>query len=97
MVVFVCSPYGGKQSNIDKAINYCAMEIELGNVPYAPHVFFPQILDEETDRQLCIDMGIEILERVDEVHVWGNKVTAGMQMEIEAAESMGITVCYMEA
>lgn len=96
MVVFVCSPYGGKQANVDRAINYCLMEISMGNVPYAPHVFFSQMLDESTDRQLGIDMGIEILQRTDELHVWGDTITAGMQIEIEEAENVGLPVRYME-
>lgn len=96
MVVFVCSPYGGKRANVKRAINYCLMEIEMGNVPFAPHLLYPQILDEATDRQLGIDMGLEILQRVDELHAWSDEITPGMRQEIDAAEHMGIPVRYME-
>lgn len=40
-------------------------------------------------------MGLELLERVDALHVWGDKITEGMQMEIECAEEKGIPVMYM--
>ncbi|HMM30359.1 MAG TPA: DUF4406 domain-containing protein [Clostridia bacterium] len=96
MVVFVCSPYGGKQANIDRAINYCLMEIELGNTPYAPHIFFPQFMDEETERWEAIQMGLEMLDACAELHVWSNEITEGMKAEIEHAEENGIPVVYME-
>lgn len=95
MVVFVCSPYGGKEENIQAAINYCLMESECGNTPYAPHVFLTQFLDEETQRWEAMEMGLEMLERCDCVHAWGNEITPGMKSEIEHAESMGIPVVYM--
>lgn len=96
MVVFVCSPYGGKRANLKRAIDYCLAEIDMGNVPFAPHLLYPQMLDEATDRQLGIDMGLEILGRCDELHAWGGMITPGMQKEIDAAEHMGIPVRYME-
>lgn len=95
MVVFVCSPFGGKKKNLDAAINYCLMEVELGNTPFAPHLLYPQMLDEKTDRWLGIQMGLELLERADALHVWGDKITEGMQMEIEFAIDNGIPVVQM--
>ena len=96
MVVFVCSPYGGKPRNVTRAFNYCIMETELGNIPFAPHCFYPQFMDEKTDRYIAIEMGIEMLSRCDELHVWGDKITEGMAMEIEYATENGIPVVYME-
>lgn len=96
MVVFVCSPYGGKRENVKRAINYCLMETELGNTPFAPHCFYPLFMDEETDRYVAIQMGLEMLDRADAIHVWGDKITEGMQMEIDYAEEHGIPVEWME-
>lgn len=92
MVVFVCSPYGGRKKNITAAINYFSMEIEMGNVPYSPIISLGPIIDNDMDWR---HLGLEILERCDECHIWGDKVTRGMQLEIDAAESMGVTVRYM--
>jgi len=41
-------------------------------------------------------MGIEMLQRCDELHVWGGEITPGMQQEINAAEHLGIPVVIME-
>ena len=93
-VVFVCSPYGGKQENVERAIGYCLMEMALGNTPYAPHIFFTQILDEDTGREDGISHGLEMLARCDELHYWG-AISPGMRREIEYAESAGIPVVCM--
>ena len=95
MLVFVCSPYGGKKKNLEAAREYCLREIDNGNTPFAPHLLYPQMLDEKTDRWLGMQMGLELLELVDALHVWGDKITEGMQMEIECAEENGIPVMYM--
>jgi hypothetical protein len=57
-----------------------------GNIPIAPHVYFTQFLDEnsEEERTLGISMGIELLKMCDELRVCGDKITEGMKMEIEA-------------
>lgn len=96
MIVFVSSPYGGKEENVRAALNYCLMEHELGNTPYAPHCFLSRFLDEPADREAAMEMGLEMLERCDELHVWGNRISPGMQIEIEHAELCGIPVKYME-
>ena len=93
MVVFVCSPYrGDKQRNAQNAIAYCQIEMAMGNTPFAPHLFFTQLTDNDDD----IEHGIDILQRCDEVHVYGNRITAGMKQEIDFAEYVGIPVRYME-
>ena len=95
MVVFVCSPYGGKKKNLDAAREYCRIEVDNGNNVYAPHVLLTQFLDEKTDRWLGIQLGLEMLERVDALHVWGDEITEGMQMEIDYALDNGIPVVQM--
>ena len=40
-------------------------------------------------------MGLELLERCDELHQWSEEITEGMQMEIEFAIDNGIPVVQM--
>lgn len=95
MNVFVCSPYSGLEENYYRAIDYCRYEIESGNAPFAPHVIYHDVLDEETERDDGIQCGICWLERSDELHVWGDRITSGMAQEIMYAESINIPVVYM--
>lgn len=95
-IVIVCSPFGGKEENLIRAREYCAREVKAGNIPLAPHLIFPQFLDEATERSKGISFGIEIIKRAgDELHVYETP-TDGMQQEIRAAIERGIKVVYME-
>ena len=95
MLVFVCSPYGGKRENFKRAQEYCALEMALGNTPFAPHVHYHGILSEDVDRETGIQHGLEVLSRCDELHRWTKQITDGMRREIEYAESVGIPVRVM--
>ena len=35
-VAFVCSPFQGKQENVEKAKKYCRTLVDMGYVPIAP-------------------------------------------------------------
>ena len=45
--VFICSPFrGDMEGNARKAAAYCRMACEQGFLPVAPHLLFPQFLNE---------------------------------------------------
>ena len=71
--VFICSPFrGDMEGNARKAAAYCRMACEEGHLPIAPHLLFPQFLNEgiEEERRLGIAMGMELLALCDEVWVF---------------------------
>ena len=89
--VFICSPFrGDMEGNAKKATAYSRMAYEAGYLPIAPHLLFPQFLDEgnPAERQAGISMGLELLLCCDEVWVFG-KATEGMAEEIAFAEGQG--------
>jgi hypothetical protein len=93
MLVFVCSPYRGDiKRNIRYAQECCSYEIALGNTPFAPHLYFPQFTEDD---DVGIQHGLEVLSRCDELHCWEKQVTAGMRIEIDYAESIGMPVRVM--
>lgn len=62
--VFICSPFRGDvKGNTEKARRYCRKAYEAGCLPVAPHLLFPQFLDEmnEAERASGIAMGLELL------------------------------------
>jgi len=90
-LVFVCSPYRGDvKQNIANAIEYCRREISNGNTPIAPHLIYPQMI---ADDDKGIKLGLNILDRCDELHVYGEP-SEGMQREISYAHGKGIAVVY---
>ena len=83
-IVFVCSPFQGKQENIDKAKQYCKYVLERGYIPLAPHVYFSQFMDDRNpeDRRKALEMNKRLMEFCDELWVFGDEMTEGMKEEI---------------
>ena len=95
--IFVCSPLAGDISgNTVRAREYCRAVIRAGFLPYAPHLFFPQLLDEldPAGRAQGIELGLNELIRCDEVWAFGDRISEGMSMEIAEAEELGLHVRY---
>lgn len=94
-LIFVCSPYRGDvETNVGNAHRYCRLVIKQGGIPFAPHLLFPQLLDDsiQEERRLGMDMGLEMLKLCNGLWAFGPS-TSGMLEEISAARAMGIPVC----
>jgi hypothetical protein len=95
MLIFVCSPYSGDiERNTRLAKKWCREIIATGHIPFAPHLLYPQMLDENkrVDRLKGLSFGLAILPKCDAVWVFGNPITEGMDTEIETAKSEGIPI-----
>ena len=87
-IVYICSPYSGAvEANTRKARSYCRFAVEQGYIPIAPHLLFPQFLDDndEAERKLGLFFGTAIMSRCSEIWVFGDKPTQGMRSEIKRA------------
>ncbi len=96
-VVFICSPYAGQiEKNIENARKYSRIAADRGFLPVAPHLLFPQFLDDslEEDRQLGMFMGLVLLTKCAEIWVFGSEVTNGMSVEIDKAIQRDMPVRY---
>jgi hypothetical protein len=95
--VFISSPFAGDvQRNIKNARRYCAFAVRSGYIPFAPHLFYPQFLsDGNTEqRELGLFMGMVFLDSCKEVWVFGERISSGMQQEIDRAEKRGIPIRF---
>lgn len=94
MRVYVCSPYGGKQENYEKAVGYCRAVAAMGYLPLASHVMLHGILDDHNpkERETGLAAGLALVEVVDELWVFGETVTRGMEGEIAYAKELGVPV-----
>ena len=95
--VFISSPFAGDvQRNIKNARRYCAFAVRSGYIPFAPHLFYPQFLsDGDTEqRELGLFMGMVFLDSCKEVWVFGERISSGMQQEIDRAEKRGIPIRF---
>lgn len=93
--IFVCSPLRGDYTgNTLRARGYCAEVAEMGHIPYAPHLLFPQFLDDTLpeQRERGIAMGLAELALCDELWAWvpPSGSSEGMAAEIDAARELGL-------
>ena len=96
-LVYICSPYAGDIArNTRRARSFCRYATERNRIPIAPHLLFPQFLNDadEEQRALGIFMGCVLMTKCAEVWVFGNNITSGMAMEIEKAEKRGMIIRY---
>ena len=94
---FICSAYSGDiKKNTERAKRYCLSALNHGYAPFAPHLLYPQFLRDESgeDRYTGIQCGLEFLKCCDIMLVFG-AITAGMHIEIEQAEKLGIEIKYI--
>lgn len=94
-LVFICSPLAGViEKNIDSARRYSKFAMEQGTIPFAPHLLFPQFLDENdrTQRDLGIFFGLVLLGKCDEMWVFGSPPSRGMGVEIAKARKRGLPI-----
>ena len=95
-LVYICSPYAGDvERNIEKAKIYSRFAvIERNAIAFAPHLLFPMYLsdDNPAERELALFMDIVFLGKCNELWVFGENITKGMQMEIDKAKKRRMTI-----
>ena len=96
-VVFVCSPYAGDvEANTRRARRYCRFAVTRGFIPMAPHLLFPQFLndDDPHERELGLSCGNAQMIKCDEIWVFGRTISSGMAAEIEQARRKNLRLRY---
>ena len=96
---YVCSPYGeNPKLYARKAKAYCRKLYDLGYMPIAPHLLFPQFLNENipTERSEGMEMAKELLRRSRVVVVCGKELSDGMIAEMTLARRLGITMTTLD-
>lgn len=88
-IVYICSPYAGDVSeNVENARRYSSFAVDNGYIPVAPHLLFPQFLDDSNpkERQLGLFFGNALMSKCSEVWVFGDHISSGMEAEIRRAK-----------
>lgn len=94
-LVYICSPYSGDvEGNTQRARAYCRYAVDKGCIPLAPHLYFPQFMDDRSERALALFMDIVLLSKCTELWVFGDTLSEGMQKEIRYAQRKGKLVKY---
>lgn len=99
-LIYICSPYrGNTAANAKAAQKYCRQVIEQGDIPVAPHLYFPQFVNDNDlkEREQALKIGLRLINYCSEVWVYGEKISEGMKMEIAHAEYIGKPIAYKPA
>ena len=87
-IVYICSPYAGDiDRNVKAAQNYSRFAVDKGYIPIAPHLLFPQFMNDTDpqERELGLFFGNALMSKCSEVWVFGSFISPGMQAEIKRA------------
>ena len=63
-------------------------------IPFAPHLYFPQFLDEEFERWKGLYWGKQIMKECKEIWIFCDELTEGMIEEIEEAKKLGLEMKF---
>ena len=96
-IVYICSSYAGDiETNTVAARRYSRFAVSNGYIPLAPHLLFPQFLNDENpeERQLGLFFGNVLMSKCAEVWVFGETISPGMNAEIKRAKCKGYRIRY---
>ena len=96
-LVYICSPFAGDmEGNARKARRYSRFAVGSGAIPVAPHLLYPQFLDDgkPAERAVGIYAGLVLLGKCDQLWVFGGTVSTVMAAEIERAEKRDMPIRY---
>lgn len=99
-LVYICSPLSGDVSgNTERARRFCRFALEKGQIPLAPHLMFPQFVndDDPAERELAIYMDVILLGKCDELWMFGERISEGMAVEIEIAKKRRQPIRYFSS
>ena len=93
--VYICSPYAGDvKANVANARKYCRFAVAEGYIPLAPHLLFPQFLNDSNpvEREMGMHFGNVLMGICRELWVFGDEVSKGMDKEIRRARNKGLRI-----
>lgn len=96
-VVYICSPYSGDvEGNAKNARRYSRFAVDTGFLPIAPHLLFPQFMNDSVpeERETAMQMNMVLLGKCAELWVFGDSISPGMRREITRAKYRHMTIRY---
>ena len=99
-IVYICSPYAGDvDTNVKAAQRYSRFAVDAGCIPIAPHLLFPQFMDDGNpkERALAMFFGNVLMSKCAELWVFGSTISSGMSDEIERAKRKNYTIRYFDS
>lgn len=93
MIVYICHPYSADPEGNTAKVRAIAQRLkDAGHMPWAPHLYLPQLYDEATEREAAMDFCLEMVSRCDVLLMPNEDVqaTAGVVAEVAVAGAEGV-------
>ncbi len=95
--VYICSPLGGDVADhIQQVKRYTLYALKCVMAPVVPH-FYALVLDDNIpeERELGRQAGMNLLWLCDEIWVFGEVISEGMEAEIRFCKNLNLPVRYI--
>ena len=82
-IVYICSPFSGDvEGNIKAAQRYSRFAVDKGFIPIAPHLLFPQFLNDDipAERQIGLFFGNALMSKCTEVWGFGSTISPAWRL-----------------
>ena len=99
-LVYICSPYSGDvEHNTQRTRQFCRYALDRGQIPVAPHLMFPQFMDDDKpeERELAMFMDIVLMGKCQEIWVLDDVISEGMGIEIDRAKKRSQKIRYFNS
>ena len=99
-LVYICSPFAGDVAgNTERARQFCRFAVKQGAIPLAPHLHYPQFLDDSdpAQRKDGLWFAIILLGKCDELWCFGHTYSEGMKRELDKARKKGIPIRFFDS
>lgn len=97
-IVYICSPYAGDiDANVDAARRYSRFAVEQGYIPIAPHLLFPQFLNDADpkERQLGLFFGSPDEQMLRSLGIWQSHLSGhGSRNRESQVEELPLTLFH---
>ncbi|MBS6275969.1 MAG: DUF4406 domain-containing protein [Actinomycetaceae bacterium] len=98
-LTYICSPYSGDvEANVELARDLSAYAVDCQRIPLAPHLLFPQFMDDTDpwDRELAMFFNRVLLSKCEAMWVYTPRVSLGMKTEIGWAHQFELPITYFD-
>lgn len=100
-IAYICAPFSadtpeGIQKNIENAKKYGRFALSKGYAPFIAHVAIGGFLDEtnEEERNIGLQMDMRFIDNCDELWVFGDYISKGMELEMQHCRNAHIPIRY---
>ena len=92
--VYICAPLGGNiEENLQNVKRYTEYALRCGTAPVVPH-YYAFCLDDNNpkDREIGLAAGLSLLWFCDEMWLFGDEISEGMNAEIQFCKNLNIRI-----